>query len=176
MWSSVGWLCRLGRRFLCFFDLAFECYPRSHFYFFTIHPKIRGQPRYLRFPRKLDEAIASYHRALAIKPDYTETHNNLGNVLKDQGKLDEAVSSYHRALAIKPNYADAGRNLLLVLLYVPGLSPEELFAEHLRFSENHTRGIPRLAEDLTNDPSPERRLRVGYLSSDPRNHPVGHNI
>jgi len=29
---------------------------------------------------------------------------------------------------------------------------------------------------LTNDPAPDRRLRIGYLSSDFRNHPVGSNV
>ena len=62
------------------------------------------------------------------------------------------------------------------MLYVPGLSPEELFAEHLQFSESHARGSPRPTEDLTNDPTPDRRLRVGYLSSDFLNHPVGRTI
>jgi predicted O-linked N-acetylglucosamine transferase (SPINDLY family) len=127
----------------------------------------------LRDLGKLDEAMASYHKALAIMPGFAEAHNNLGNVLKYLGKLDEAIASYRKALAIKPDYADAGRNLLYVTLNVPGLSPGELFTEHLRFSENNARGITRPAEDLTNDPTPDRRLRVGYLSSDFRNHSVG---
>ena len=43
---------------------------------------------------KLDEAVACYRRALELKPDFAEAHNNLGNALKDQGKLDEAVACY----------------------------------------------------------------------------------
>ncbi len=58
-----------------------------------------------------DEAVASYNKALAIKPDYAEAHSNLGNALKDLGKLDEAVASYNKALAIKPDYAEAYSNL-----------------------------------------------------------------
>ncbi|MAF95921.1 MAG: hypothetical protein CMM60_09245 [Rhodospirillaceae bacterium] len=122
---------------------------------------------------KLDEAVASYHKALAIKSDFAEAHSNLGNALKGQGRLDEAVASFHKALAIKPDYTGAGRNLLYVMLNVPGLSTEELFTEHLRFSEKHSQGIARPAEDFTNDPTPDQRFRVGYLSSDFRNHPVG---
>jgi predicted O-linked N-acetylglucosamine transferase (SPINDLY family) len=125
---------------------------------------------------KLDEAVASYHKSLAINPDYAVAYNNLGNVLKEQGKLDDAVASYRKALTIKPEYSGAGRNLLYVMLNVPGLSPHELFTEHVRFSENHVRGIARPAEVLTNDPTPDRRLRIGYLSSDLRNHPVGSNV
>ena len=49
------------------------------------------------------EAVACYRRALELKPDYAEAHNNLGNALKDQGKLDEAVACYRRALELKPD-------------------------------------------------------------------------
>ena len=60
---------------------------------------------------KLDEAVACYRRALELKPDYAEAHNNLGIALKDQGKLDEAVACYRRALELKPDYAEAHNNL-----------------------------------------------------------------
>ena len=52
---------------------------------------------------KLDEAIDAYNKALSIKPDYAEAHNNMGNVLRDLGKLNEAIDAYNRALSIKPN-------------------------------------------------------------------------
>ena len=52
------------------------------------------------------EAVACYRRALELKPDYAEAHNNLGNALKDQGKLDEAVACCRRALQLKPDYAE----------------------------------------------------------------------
>ena len=125
---------------------------------------------------RLEDAVASYRKAIDLKPDYAEPHNTMSNVFTDLGRLEDAVASYHKALAIKPDYVKAGRNLLYVMLNVPGLSPKELFTEHLRFSETHARGIARPAEDLSNDPTPDRRLRVGYLSSDFRNHPVGINV
>ena len=60
---------------------------------------------------KLDEAIACYRRAVELKPDYAEAHNNLGVPLKDQGKLDEAVACYRRAVELKPDFAEAHNNL-----------------------------------------------------------------
>ena len=51
----------------------------------------------------MDEAIACYRRALEVKPDHVEAHNNLGIVLKDQGKLDEAIACFRRALELKPD-------------------------------------------------------------------------
>ena len=125
---------------------------------------------------KLDEAVIRYRKAIAIRPDYVGAYNNLGHVFQDLGNLDEALASYHKAVAINPNFYEAERNLLFVILYVPGLSPDDIFAEHLRFSEKHTQDIAKPIEKLTNDPTPDRRLRIGYLSSDFRNHPVGANV
>ena len=52
---------------------------------------------------RLDEAEASYRRALQIKPDYAEALNNLGLTLPDMERLDEAEASYLQALQIKPS-------------------------------------------------------------------------
>ena len=60
---------------------------------------------------RFKQAIASYQRALAIKPDYAEAHNNLGVALRDLGKLEEAVTSCTKALKFKPDYAEAHNNL-----------------------------------------------------------------
>ena len=69
----------------------------------------------LRDQGKLDEAVACYRRALELKPDYAEAHNNLGTAFKDQGKLDEAVACYRRALELKPDFAEAHNNLGIAL-------------------------------------------------------------
>ena len=60
---------------------------------------------------RLAEAIACYRRALELKPDYAEAHNNLGTTLQAQGKLAEAIACYRRALELKPDYAEAHNNL-----------------------------------------------------------------
>ncbi len=64
---------------------------------------------------RLDEAVACYQQALALKPDYAEAHNNLGNVLKEQGKFEEALASYQQALGLKPDYAEVHYNQGVVL-------------------------------------------------------------
>lgn len=58
-----------------------------------------------------DTAIDLIGRALTIRPDYAEAHNNLGNALKDEGRFDEAIVHYERALSLKSDYADAHNNL-----------------------------------------------------------------
>ncbi len=58
-----------------------------------------------------DEAIASFRKALQIRPDYAEAHNSLGIALKDRGRLNEAIASFGQALQIKPDFAEAHNNL-----------------------------------------------------------------
>ncbi|MEG3834959.1 tetratricopeptide repeat protein, partial [Microcoleus sp. AT8-B2] len=56
------------------------------------------------------EAIASYDKALEIKPDYHESWNNRGNALVNLGRLSEAIADYDKALEIKPNYHESWHN------------------------------------------------------------------
>lgn len=125
---------------------------------------------------RTDEAIACYQKALMIKPDYADAHNNLGNALKDQGKLDKAIACYQKALMIKPDYATAHHNKLLAAQYTDSFSPAELCAEHLKFAEQFEAPLKGYWRPHTNSFEPERRLKVGYVSPDFRNHAVAYFI
>jgi predicted O-linked N-acetylglucosamine transferase (SPINDLY family) len=120
---------------------------------------------------KLDEAVACYRRALELKPDYAEAHNNLGNTLKDQGKLDEAVACYRRALELKPDYAEAYCNLLCIIqVFCSGYDPQAILEEHRRWNQLQAEPLARFIQPHANDRSPNRRLRIGYVSPYFRNH------
>ena len=56
-----------------------------------------------------------YQKALEIKPDYAEAHDNLGWPWWP-GRVDEAIAHYRKALEIKPDYAEAYYNLASVLV------------------------------------------------------------
>ncbi len=60
---------------------------------------------------QVDEAIAHYRKALEIKPDYAEAHNNLGLALAGRGQVDEAIAHFRKALEIEPDYVPAHYNL-----------------------------------------------------------------
>jgi Tetratricopeptide repeat len=66
--------------------------------------------------KRFDEALASYDKALALKPDYAEVFNNRGNTLLELKRVDEALASYDKALALKPDYAEAHWNEALLRL------------------------------------------------------------
>ena len=60
--------------------------------------------------KRSEEALASYDKAIALKPDYAEAYNNRGNALMDLKRPEEALASYDKAIALKPDYAEAYNN------------------------------------------------------------------
>jgi len=122
---------------------------------------------------RTEDAAASYRRALRIKPDYAEAHNNFGyRPARPRAILTRAWPNYRRALAIKPDYAVAHGNLLFIHNYRADQSPMTLLNEARRFNELVIEKARPYA-DWINSPEPDRRLRVGLVSGDLHNHPVG---
>jgi predicted O-linked N-acetylglucosamine transferase (SPINDLY family) len=119
-----------------------------------------------------DAALAHFLQAALCQSNHGEALSNLGNSYKDQGRLDEALDAHRRAVAAEPHSAGLGSNLLLALHYHPGLDAETIFAEHLAWAKRqeaalapHPRPSPLRGEG--------RRLRIGYVSPDFRQHVMG---
>jgi predicted O-linked N-acetylglucosamine transferase (SPINDLY family) len=127
----------------------------------------------LRASGQLDAAIASYREAIALKPDYPTACNNLGDALKQIGRLDEAITAYRKAVALRLQYSDTQSNLLFALNYHPGLDPATVYEEHVRWNHQHAEPLRRFIQGHRNERSPKRRLRIGYVSPDFREHSVG---
>ena len=64
---------------------------------------------------RLEEAVASYDRAIVLEPNLAEAYYNRGNALRDLRRLEEAVASYERASALKPELAQVHSNRASVL-------------------------------------------------------------
>ena len=149
-----------------------------------------------------DAAIDSYKQALKIKPDYAEAYYNMGISLINKGEMDAAVDSYEKAIKIKPDYElahsgklyrqahvcdwsgiERGREVIPKLgISAQYINPFEILPledaperHRLRsevFAKNEFKQKPLpLASRSTQKP---KRLRIGYFSSDFKEHPVAY--
>jgi tetratricopeptide (TPR) repeat protein len=59
---------------------------------------------------KKDMALASFGRALKVRPDSAEAFSNRGLTLHALKRLEEALASYDRALKVRPDFAEAHFN------------------------------------------------------------------
>ncbi|RKP44116.1 tetratricopeptide repeat protein [Trinickia fusca] len=122
---------------------------------------------------RMDEAEAHYRAALdgdaSSATHRSATYNNLGNVLKDTGELDEAVQCYRDALQCDPGNIVSHSNLAYALTFQTE-DAGAILAECRRLAERHEAPFAGSARVYANTREPDRRLRIGYVSADFRDH------
>ena len=75
---------------------------------------LRSLGEALSFSGRHLEAVSVYERALALAPQHSDTHNNLGCVYLALHDPDHASKHFGMALANDPNHPEARANLILV--------------------------------------------------------------
>ncbi len=130
----------------------------------------------LRSLGNLDGAVLSFQEAIRLDPKYADTFRNLGNVYKDMGEIDLAIASYRRAVEIDPSCPEVHGNLVYALSFNPKSTTEDILAESLEWDRRHAQRLRSRIRPHSNDPSPERPLKIGYVSPDLRQHVVGANL
>jgi protein O-GlcNAc transferase len=123
---------------------------------------------------RVDAAETALHRALELDPGNAALHDTLGNVYKDAGDLDAAIASFRQSLEIDPGSWATHSNLAYTLSFqAPEAAP--VLEECLRWNERFAAGLPRCVRDPdghddTGRGEPNRRLKIGYVSPDFREH------
>ncbi len=115
-----------------------------------------------------EEARIILERLRDSRPDVWQVHFNLGGIYREYGRIEESAASYRRCLETVRDHVASRSNLLLIMNYGAHYSALEIFEEHKRFGEQFARPyvIPAL------DRTWPRKLRIGYVSPDFRQHVV----
>ncbi|TKJ33000.1 MAG: hypothetical protein CEE38_21880 [Planctomycetes bacterium B3_Pla] len=110
-------------------------------------------------------------KAMELEPENIGIWSNFAVDLMVLGRAKEGIELLRRALEKNPANSSMHSNLLWYMNYLPDQDPQTLLEEHLRWARIHAPpGMARTSH--TNDPDPDRQLRVGYLCPDFRLHPT----
>jgi predicted O-linked N-acetylglucosamine transferase (SPINDLY family) len=122
---------------------------------------------------ELTQAMECYRTALRLQPGLPQPYVNLGEVLKEQGRVTDAITLLQHALEQHPALPLLHSNLLFALHYTPHVPPEVIFRAHRHWGERYAAALtPANPIFPAHDRTPDRRLRVGYVSPDFCGHAV----
>jgi protein O-GlcNAc transferase len=116
------------------------------------------------------QALASYDKAISLNSGFVEIWSNHGKTLQDLGRFSLAEASYREAIRLDPQYLVAHNNLLFCLNF--SNSSQQSLAEAKRFGFK----VSERAKDKFTEwdiPIRAEKLRIGFVSGDLNNHPVG---
>jgi len=128
-----------------------------------------------RIARAPGPALQALEAAWRLNPDDSETVRSLAGAQRDLGLCSLAAARLRDYLDRHPDEAEIHRALLLAQVYDPEETPERRLAEHRRYGVLHV-PPPASPPVFANVRDPERRLRIGYMSSDLRRHVIASNL
>lgn len=111
---------------------------------------------------RIKEATADYEHVLAMEPTYADALFNRGNMFIDIARPKEAIRDLRLALSQLPNDTDIHTSLIFALNFDPDATTESQQAERARWAAPYARFLTQITHG--DDPDPERRLRIGYVS------------
>lgn len=117
----------------------------------------------------LDGAAEAFRHALGIQPDNTVPLNNLAVIHKELGEAGAAIGLLRRCVELQPDSKEIRSNLILTMHYDPATTDGEIAEQHQAWNRLHV--VP--VTDHAVSPDPHRKLRIGFVSPDFRDHVVG---
>ena len=122
---------------------------------------------------KMKEAIEVFNRAIHLRPDSVDVYYNFATLLLDYGDLDQALAAYKKTLSINENHIEVHSNLIFALHYHPDFDSETILRECVSWAKKFEYPLLCKNPTLTYDKSPNKKLKIGFVSPDLRDHPVG---
>jgi len=169
-WVNLGDVLQAQRRF----DEALAAYQRGLELNPGIPELLNNMGAAYRNKHSLEAAYRFFERAVEASPGFASARVNLSSARLSLGLDAEAIAGFREVLEREPQNEPAARHLLMALLYGRG-NADELFEEHLSFARRFA-AADAAAPVWNSAAAPGRKLRIGYVSSDLRMHPVGYNL
>lgn len=110
---------------------------------------------------------------ISIRPDHPHAEREFGEICLEAGDHDETRALFDRAIAIAPDDLGIQGSLIFTNNYLGAETQASIHARALRYGEILSRGlVPHTS--WPNNPDHNRPLRIGFVSGDLRQHPVGY--
>jgi predicted O-linked N-acetylglucosamine transferase (SPINDLY family) len=134
-----------------------------------LEPALHGKATLSALVGRMAPALAACQKLLALNPNSATALSVLGSCLLLQGDAAAAIQLFDRALAVEPDHADAITRKIWALDFLPDAGFVEEQAARNYWWNAVGSHIPRL-HPAGRELDPDRRLVVGYVSSDFRGH------
>ena len=119
------------------------------------------------------EAIVYFHKTLEFIPKDHEVYSNIGHCLMMQSQYREAASYFRQAIALNPQATLPYTQLLFCLCFDTHAFPETYLKDAKNLDKLWQSVSVPYTQWLCSPPSSTQPLRVGLVSGDFGNHPVG---
>ena len=123
----------------------------------------------------LDEykkAKSCYEKAIQINPNFADAYNNLGTVFRVLREFEKAITCYEKAIYLKPDHGYAHSSKLFSSLYFEKVDPKNYLSQAKKFRSSLKPINDNLLVKYQFKTKP-KKLRIGFVSGDFREHPVG---
>ena len=118
-----------------------------------------------------DLAIQLANQILAGDANHFDALNLKRMCVHLLARADEDVALLRQMLEIKPDPQMHSR-LLFNMLYASNVTAESVYEESRRWFELHGAPLSKLIQPHRNDPDPNRKIKIGYVSPDLRFHTI----
>lgn len=120
----------------------------------------------------LDKAVVAYRRVIALKQGLEQAADSRDETSSECGRYDEVLVTFRQAmLALRPDSAEAHGHLLLAMLHQQR-DDRAIAEEHFLWQRQHAGSASEWMGSPPQDQRTGKRLRIGYVSPDFREHSV----